>query len=109
MLKAISPIDGRYASKTANLQDYFSEYALIKFRVLVEIKYLLALANSGLPQVQLSAQEKSAVGSIFDNFSEADAASIKETEKTIKKMQDSAQKKRDDAYQAVVKIVLGEA
>lgn len=81
MLKAISPIDGRYASKTADLQDYFSEYALIKFRVLVEIKYLLALANSGLPQVQLSAQEKSAVGSIFDNFSEADAASIKETEK----------------------------
>ena len=44
-LTAISPIDGRYRNKVANLQDYFSEYALIRYRVLVEVEYFIALAE----------------------------------------------------------------
>jgi len=51
MLKAISPIDGRYARKTNKLQAYFSEQALIKYRVKVEIHYLKALIELGLPQL----------------------------------------------------------
>jgi adenylosuccinate lyase len=45
MLNAISPIDGRYADKTKELSPYFSEYALIKYRVYIEIHYLLKLSN----------------------------------------------------------------
>ena len=52
MLKAISTIDGRYASKTMLLQDYFSEYALIKYRVFVEVQYFIALCKHPLPQLE---------------------------------------------------------
>jgi adenylosuccinate lyase len=47
-LTAISPIDGRYQSKTAALQAYFSEFGLIRYRVLVEVEYLIALVESGI-------------------------------------------------------------
>lgn len=52
MLTAISPIDGRYASKTAELKDFFSEYALIKYRVFIEIQYFKALCDLPLPQLK---------------------------------------------------------
>ena len=82
-LNAISPIDGRYADKVAALSPYFSEFGLIKYRVLVEIKYLQALYDLGLPQLT-SADRESIVQltSLIDNFSEQDAQEIKATERT---------------------------
>jgi len=81
-LSAISPVDGRYRNTTAELAAYFSEYALIKYRVFVEIEYFIALCEHPLPQLQKfdkNVAEK--LRSIVKNFSEADAASIKEIEK----------------------------
>lgn len=80
-LTAISPIDGRYRSKCASLENYFSEYALIRYRVKVEVEYFIALYSLPLPQ--LSAASKEAVESlreIYVNFSEADARRIKDIE-----------------------------
>ena len=51
-LHAISPIDGRYASKTSDLTQYFSEFALIKYRVRVEVEYFIALCEKGIPQLR---------------------------------------------------------
>src|SRR6185312_2865729 len=82
-LSAISPIDGRYRNTTAKLADYFSEYALIKYRVFVEIEYFIALCEHPLPQLQnfdKNATEK--LRDIYKNFSVSDAESIKEIEKT---------------------------
>ncbi|MCP9237287.1 adenylosuccinate lyase [Lewinella sp. JB7] len=81
-LKAISPIDGRYAAKTEALADYFSEYALIRYRVLVEVRYLQALHRVGLPQLQ-SAEPATiaALEEIVSEFTEADAQEIKQTER----------------------------
>lgn len=77
-LTAISPIDGRYRSKTSKLAEYFSEYALIKYRVKVEVEYFIALCELPLPQ--LSKIDKNifpALREIVDNFSEKDALHIK--------------------------------
>ncbi|MDX1685925.1 MAG: adenylosuccinate lyase [Saprospiraceae bacterium] len=82
MLKAISPIDGRYASKTSELKDYFSEYALIRYRVLVEIEYLISLNDLGLPQLDLSEDQKSELRAIVENFDENQAREIKSIEVT---------------------------
>lgn len=82
-LNAISPIDGRYRSKTVALSGYFSEEALIKYRVLVEIEYFIALCELPLPQV--ADVDKSTFGPLRDlykNFSSKDALQIKEIEKT---------------------------
>lgn len=82
-LTAISPIDGRYRNTTASLSLYFSEYALIKYRVFVEIEYFIALCEHPLPQLQnfdRNVAEK--LRDIYRNFSEADAESIKVIEKT---------------------------
>jgi adenylosuccinate lyase len=81
-LSAISPIDGRYHNATAQLAGYFSEYALIKYRVYVEIEYFIALYEHPLPQLQnfdKNLSEK--LRDIYKNFSEADAQSIKDIEK----------------------------
>ena len=81
-LNAISPIDGRYRSKTANLAPYFSEEALIKYRVLVEIEYFIALCEIPLPQ--LKDFDHSLFGSlrdIYKNFTTANAQAIKDIEK----------------------------
>lgn len=81
-LKAISPIDGRYHNTTKELSAYFSEFALIKNRVLVEIEYFIALANSGIPTLKHfdgSLNEK--LREIYKNFSVKDAQWIKDTEK----------------------------
>ena len=82
-LNAISPIDGRYRNKTVALSGYFSEEALIKYRVLVEIEYFIALCELPLPQ--LTGVDKSTFGPLRDlykNFSSEDALQIKEIEKT---------------------------
>ncbi len=82
-LSAISPIDGRYRNTTAELALYFSEYALIKYRVFVEVEYFIALCEHPLPQLQSfdkNVAEK--LRDIYKNFSEADAESIKQIEKT---------------------------
>lgn len=81
-LSAISPIDGRYRRITADLGTYFSEYALIKYRVFVEVEYFIALCQHPLPQLQdfdKNLEEK--LRDIYKNFSEADAQSIKDIEK----------------------------
>jgi adenylosuccinate lyase len=82
-LKAISPIDGRYASKTSALEAYFSEGALIRYRVQIEIEYFIALVELGIPQ--LKGFDKSlfpTLQKIYMEFSNEDAIKVKEIEKT---------------------------
>lgn len=82
-LKAISPIDGRYRSKTAPLANYFSEEALIKYRVLVEVEYFIALCELPLPQLQNVQKDLfPELRKIYTDFSTEDALWIKNTEKT---------------------------
>lgn len=81
-LTAISPVDGRYRRHTESLAPFFSEFGLIHYRVKVEIEYFIALCEKPLPQ--LSEFNKAlfpALRAIYENFSEADAIEIKETEK----------------------------
>jgi len=78
-LTAISPIDGRYRKQVQHLDEYFSEYALIKYRVLVEIEYVRFLADKKF--FTLTAPVKKALQEIMDNFSVEDAQKIKDTEK----------------------------
>ena len=81
-LNAVSPIDGRYRSKTISLSKYFSEEALIRYRVLVEIEYFIALCEIPLPQLQtLNTNLFDSLRNIYTNFSSKDALWIKETEK----------------------------
>ena len=81
LLTAISPIDGRYRSKARALAAYFSEYALIKYRVRVEIEYFITLCELPLPQLKgLDASRFDSLRDIYRNFSEADAGRIKEIE-----------------------------
>jgi len=81
-LTSISPIDGRYRNKTEKLAVYFSEYALIKYRVLVEIEYFIALCELPLPQLKnINRAVFLDLRKIVENFSEDDALRIKETEK----------------------------
>ncbi|MCP3908479.1 MAG: adenylosuccinate lyase [Oceanicoccus sp.] len=83
-LTAISPIDGRYGSKTASLRGVFSEFGLIKNRVLVEVRWLQCLAaHPAISEVPAFSDKANALlNSITDNFSEADALAIKEIEST---------------------------
>jgi adenylosuccinate lyase len=81
-LNAISPIDGRYRNKTISLAPFFSEEALIKYRVLVEIEYFIALCEVPLPQLKnVSPNLFESLRNIYKNFSTEDALWIKETEK----------------------------
>ena len=81
-LNAISPIDGRYRSKVEKLKDYFSEEALIKYRVLVEVEYFIALCELPLPQLtSVSSSVFEDLRAIYKNFSEVDASAIKDIEK----------------------------
>ena len=80
-LTAISPIDGRYIIKTSNLQSYFSESALIKFRVQVEVEYFIALCNSPIQQLNNFPNEKFLkLKELYLNFTEEDAQKIKDIE-----------------------------
>jgi adenylosuccinate lyase len=82
-LNAISPIDGRYRGKTKSLSKYFSEEALIQYRVRVEIEYFIALCEIPLPQLEhLNPSIFEDLRSIYKHFSEEDAKEIKEIEKT---------------------------
>ncbi|KGO82603.1 adenylosuccinate lyase [Flavobacterium beibuense F44-8] len=82
-LNAISPIDGRYRSKTVSLSGYFSEEALIKYRVHVEIEYFIALCELPLPQLQgVDKAVFEPLRDLYRNFSAQDALQVKEIEKT---------------------------
>ncbi|MFI5321888.1 MAG: lyase family protein, partial [Myxococcota bacterium] len=83
-LTAVSPIDGRYAARSARLRGIASEYGLIRYRVGVEIAWLRALAAlPGVPEVpRLSARADAFLGALVDGFGEADAARVKEIERT---------------------------
>ena len=81
ILTAISPIDGRYRNKAAALAPYFSEYALMKYRTRVEIEYFIALCEIPLPQLaDFDKSRFAALRAIYEQFSEADAARVKEIE-----------------------------
>ncbi len=82
-LTAISPIDGRYRKTTDSLGEYFSEFGLIKARVMVEVEYFIALCQLPLPQlVNIQSSKFDQMRAIVANFSVVDATAIKEIEKT---------------------------
>src|SRR5690606_34567972 len=82
-LTAVSSVDGRYGSKTAPLREYFSEYALIKYRVKVEVEYFIALCQGQVPQLKgIDATVFPQLRAVVDQFSEEDALAIKNIEKT---------------------------
>ena len=80
MLTAVSPIDGRYRGKTEALAEYFSEYALIRYRVRVEIEYLIALMHLPLPQLQGIPVSDEQLRNIYRDFTEQDAQRVKDIE-----------------------------
>ena len=81
-LNAISPIDGRYRNKIEKLQDFFSEEALIKYRVLVEIEYFIALCEVPLPQLKgVDSSKFEALRNIYKSFTTENAQAIKDIEK----------------------------
>ena len=82
-LNAISPIDGRYSSKTKNLSNFFSEKALIKYRVLVEIEYFISLTEVEIPGLSnWKSSDNKLIKNIYEKFSDDDAIEIKKIEKT---------------------------
>ena len=80
-LENISPTDGRYANKTRNLSEFFSEYALIKYRVIVEVRYFQALAELGLKELQVPAEKLEKLDEIPAQFTLSQARRIKEIER----------------------------
>ena len=81
LLTAISPIDGRYRGKAGALASYFSEFALIKYRVQVEIEYFITLCELPLPQLaSLDSARFDSLRDIYRNFTEADAQRVKDIE-----------------------------
>ena len=84
ILKSISPVDGRYRNKTSDLSDYFSEYALIKYRVYIEVKYFLELCDYPIKKLDsISEKNRSDIMKIYDNFNIEDAKKIKIIENKI--------------------------
>lgn len=83
-LTALSPVDGRYRKTTLSLAQYFSEFGLIRYRVLVEIEYLIFLSEIPLPQLagKINDAQKNQLRDIYRNFILSDADEIKQTEKT---------------------------
>lgn len=80
-LTAISPVDGRYRNKTEKLADYFSEQALIRYRIRVEVEYFIALCELPLPQLAgIDRSKFAALRSLYTDFSAADAQRVKEIE-----------------------------
>ncbi|MCT4664040.1 MAG: adenylosuccinate lyase [Flavobacteriales bacterium] len=80
-LEAISPIDGRYASKTADFKAYFSEKALIQYRIRIEIEYFIALSKSPVAQVpDFSEEQVSFLRAMYQNFTSEDAQRVKDIE-----------------------------
>ncbi|MBR5983314.1 MAG: adenylosuccinate lyase [Bacteroidales bacterium] len=82
-LMAVSPIDGRYYSKTKELREYFSEYALIRYRVRIEIEYFIELTKNDIPQLKnFDKNNYELLRSLYRNFTAEDAEKIKNIEKT---------------------------
>ena len=82
-LMAVSPVDGRYSRQTEPLREYFSEYALIRYRVRVEIEYFIALCEIPLPQLSDFDRTKfEALRDIYRNMTPEDAAKVKEIERS---------------------------
>ena len=82
-LNAISPIDGRYSSKTENLSNFFSEKALIRYRILVEIEYFISLTEVEIPGLSnWKSSDNKLIKNIYEKFSDDDAIEIKKIEKT---------------------------
>ena len=82
-LEAISPVDGRYRRATGKLADYFSEGALIRYRVLIEVEYFIALCELPLPQLEgFDRKQFESLRAIYKGFSLADAQRVKQIEKT---------------------------
>ena len=82
-LNAISPIDGRYSSKTSELNKFFSEKALMKYRLIVEIEYFISLCEFDIPELQgFDSSKFELLRKIYIDFSNDDAAIIKKIEKT---------------------------
>ena len=83
-LTAISPLDGRYRNKSASLANYFSEYALIRYRVLIEVRWLQCLAaNPGIPELaNFNTEENTLLDELVDNFDLGDAEAVKTIEST---------------------------
>ncbi|HOR38627.1 MAG TPA: adenylosuccinate lyase [Paludibacteraceae bacterium] len=82
-LTAISPVDGRYRSKTEKYAEYFSEFALIRFRVMVEVEYFISLCEIPLKQLQLVPKDCfDKLRAVYIHFQESDAEKIKEIEQT---------------------------
>ncbi len=108
-LWAVSPIDGRYSQQTSELALYFSEAALIRYRLRIETEYLIALCNLNLPQLKgvSPSQYPTLRKSIFEGFSESDAVSVKEIERTtnhdVKAVEYFMKKKLDQLGLADVK------
>lgn len=107
-LMAISPIDGRYTNATAELQGYFSEFALIKYRVWVEVEYLIALSEIPLPQLKsFKPNHAEQLRAWVENFNEHDALAIKQTEKVtnhdVKAVEYSVKAKLDELGLSEVK------
>ena len=102
-LKAITALDGRYAKQVADLSPYFSEWALIKYRVLVETEWLLTLsAEPSIPEVRaFTPAETAQLAAIATDFDEADAARVKEIERTtnhdVKAVEYFVKQKLDDS------------
>jgi adenylosuccinate lyase len=81
-LTAISPVDGRYRSKTESLSGYFSEFGLIKYRIMVEVEYFIALCEAGIPQlVNVPSGPLDDLRKLYQEFSVEDAGKVKEIEK----------------------------
>ena len=82
-LMAVSPIDGRYHSKTKELREYFSEYALIRYRVRIEIEYFIELTKNDIPQLKgFDKSNYELLRSLYRNFTAEDAEKVKNIEKT---------------------------
>jgi adenylosuccinate lyase len=81
-LNAIGPVDGRYAEQTRTLSEFFSEAALIRYRVKVELEYFIALSASLPELISISRNDLDKLRTIHDNFNEVDAQEVKEIEKT---------------------------
>ena len=101
-IHAISPIDGRYQSKTENLAQYFSEASLIRYRIKVEVEYFIALCESSLPQLEkVDRNLFDALRSLYQNFKDDDARRVKEIEKVtnhdVKAVEYFIKEKMDDS------------
>jgi len=81
-LTAVSPVDGRYRSKTEALSEYFSEYGLIKYRVMVEVEYFIALCKAGIPRLSgVTSEQLGELKKVYTGFAVADAEKVKDIER----------------------------